>query len=116
MGSTANNYGSRFYETSVQSIIQYSMLPYHITKKKTKNRLQIIQNKALKIILKANRNTSIKLLHAMANIPTINERLKTLSKKYLLHSSSVYEEILAIINSYNTAEIKPKKSILNFLN
>ena len=102
------------YKLTIHSIIQYSMLPYHITRKKIKKKLQIIQNKALKIIFKVNRNTSNKILHAIANISTIEQRLKNLTKNYI--TRSIDEEIKEIINSNITTSNEQTKSILNCMN
>lgn len=104
------------YKLTILSIIQYSMLPFHIIRKKIKKKLQIIQNKALKIIFKINRNTSNNILHAIANIDTIEQRLKALSINYLTRSTVIDEEIKEIIESYNNATNKPTKSILKILN
>ncbi|CAF0801792.1 unnamed protein product [Brachionus calyciflorus] len=101
---------------TIHSIIQYSMLPYHIAQKKVKNKIQIIQNKALKIILKVNRNTSIKILHAIADLPTIEQRLKKLTKNFLTRSAVIDQDVKEIISTYDRATSESTRSILKCLN
>ncbi|RMZ93419.1 RNA-directed DNA polymerase from mobile element jockey-like [Brachionus plicatilis] len=106
---------SKHYGLKTRTLLTV-MLPFHIIRKKIKKKLQIIQNKALKIIFKINRNTSNNILHAIANIDTIEQRLKALSINYLTRSTVIDEEIKEIIESYNNATNKPTKSILKILN
>jgi hypothetical protein len=100
------------YKLTVQSIIQYSMLAYQVARKKTKTKLQVLQNKALKIILKVNRRTSTKLIHAIAEIETIEQRMTNLAKSYITKARVVDAEIKEIIDSNNYSEQYQTRSII----
>ena len=72
------------------------MLPYHITRKKIKKKLQIIQNKAPKSIFNVNRNSRLKNL--------IN---------YLTRSTTTDEDTKEIVISHNNSSIKSIQKSLN---
>ena len=56
--------------------------------------LQIIQNQALRIILKAPYRTPIKDLHAKANIETIDSRINKLNDNYWLNCKLNNNELI----------------------
>ncbi len=60
------------------------MLPYLVSNKKTKNQLQIIQNKCLKSILT---RTNTNLTHSVLKMDRVDKRLKDLSKNYINNAS-----------------------------
>ena len=75
------------YKSLVGSIFEYpSILQPHLSQK-ILNSIQIIQN-ALRTILKKPRETPISILHATGQIPKIQDRLKHLSKLYLINAIS----------------------------
>ena len=58
-------------------------LNYNRLSKKIKKQVQTIQNSALRIIFKKNREQNTKELHELANIEKINVRMKKLNDQYL---------------------------------
>ncbi|RNA26613.1 hypothetical protein BpHYR1_041153 [Brachionus plicatilis] len=52
-----SKYLMTIYKATVLSQIQYSMLPFIKSPKKSKNELQIVQNRAIRTIFKINRST-----------------------------------------------------------
>lgn len=83
------------------SKIQYSMLPYAVTSKIERNKLQTMQNKTLKGILKISHLTSTKLVHVLANTEPLNQRIKTLIIKYISNARvNNINSITTLINNF----------------
>jgi hypothetical protein len=72
------------YKALMRSILDYSALLNNFLKIKLTQKIQIIQNTALRIILKKGRDTSIKMLHQLANIDLIKDRMQKLCKAYFV--------------------------------
>ena len=64
------------YVALVRSMLLYGCEAWSILAKCRKRKIQIFQNKCLKIILQAPRYTRISELHDMANLPYIDELLE----------------------------------------
>ena len=75
----------QIYNVLIRSIIDYSSIIAPIISATNLNVLQIIQNKALRIIYKKSlfTRTSNEWLHEQASLCTIKDRLKLLRKRYM---------------------------------
>ncbi len=69
------------YKTLIRSCMEYTP-PVLLQSKSNVEMLQIIQNKALKIIFKENPRSPSEPLHKRANLETMEVRLKSLAEKY----------------------------------
>jgi hypothetical protein len=91
----------QIYILLIRSLLEYSSIIYTCLSKENKNKLQIIQNNSLRIILKKNSHTRISELHKLANIDTIESRLRKLNSSYfrrgLINKNPI---ILELINEY----------------
>ena len=102
------------YKALVLSLIQYSMLPYAITSNKIKKDLQVIQNRAIRVIFKLNKRTSKKILQSVSNIEPLENRLKKLMINFINKSALHSNEIKSIIEAFDSNE-NNKKSILSYI-
>ncbi|CAF0948508.1 unnamed protein product [Brachionus calyciflorus] len=93
------NYLLIIYKSLILSLFQYSSLPYIVTTEKIKSKLQVIQNKCLKIILGVPLRTSTTLIHDHFHIQMIDTRLKSLAKNYLGKSIAWNPTIRNLIES-----------------
>ncbi|RMZ97450.1 hypothetical protein BpHYR1_021023 [Brachionus plicatilis] len=91
------------------SLIQYSFIPFEACNDKIKEKIQRIQNNALRIILRVPKRTSTKLIHAIVDIKMINERIKE-HFKYLDNAYNIDREIKQLIDTQD--EQSTKKSLL----
>ncbi len=86
------------YKTVLRSVIEYSSLINPVIKNKLHQRLQLIQNNALRIILNKSRETSIKSLHQMAKLDMVKDRLSKLCKSYIekciINDNPVFQIVL----------------------
>ena len=64
------------------------MLPYLVTSKKNRQKLQVTQNNILKVILRLPRLTNTKLLHQITNTEPLNQRIFSLAIKYISNSNN----------------------------
>jgi len=83
--NTNTDYLITIYKAFILSKIQYSMLPFTVATKSTKDKLQILQNKTLKRILKVSQKTPTNLIHTLANTQPLNTRIRTLLISYCPH-------------------------------
>ncbi|RNA10846.1 RNA-directed DNA polymerase from mobile element jockey-like [Brachionus plicatilis] len=98
------------YKAFILSKIQYSMLPFTVASKSIKDKLQIIQNKTLKRILKVSQKTPTILVHTLANTQPLNTKIKTLLINYL--SNARINKIKSTNNLIN--EFKPYTGKRNY--
>jgi len=82
------------------------MLPYLVTKNSIKKKLQVFQNQALKIIFKLPSKTSTNLIHAIANIDTIETRIKKLATKYILSACDINHSVKEKVGMSKQLNIK----------
>ena len=71
------------YKSLIRSIMEYSSFSINITSNKLANKLQIIQNGALRAIFHQRREFGNKNIHNLANMESIKERLECLSERFL---------------------------------
>ncbi len=73
----------RFYQAAIRSVIEYGSPCFHFISDTQIQKLQVIQNSALRSICRAPRRTRIPMLHMETNTPTIKARFKTLLLNYV---------------------------------
>jgi len=94
------------YYALIRSIIDYSLILYPILSNAIKNQLQIIQNKALRIIAsKKVDEISIKELHELLKVDMISTRAKDLRDRYLSKNIDT-ENPITIITLYEYEQCK----------
>ena len=104
------------YKATILSKIQYSMLPYQVTSTRTQNKLQLIQNQILRRILNVHSKTSIKLIHTITNMPTINQHLTNLTIKFISKArTNKNTNITNLLNNFNPPTTARDRSILKNL-
>lgn len=90
----------QIYNVLIRSIIEYSAILAPVISKTNNNLLQIIQNNALRIILKKPLMTKTRIvdLHKEANLEMLDTRLKKLRKRYkekaLTNKNPVFNELV----------------------
>ena len=96
------------YCSLVRSVIDYSSFILFVINEESKNRLQVIQNNCLRVILNANfdkntqKNVEIDVLHKKAKLQTVEERSNTMLIRYLTKAIDTNNElIIDAINSHN---------------
>jgi len=83
------------YISLVRSLFEYMDFIYGILGQNAKDRLNAVQNNALRIIFKKKREEcSVADLHVMANIPRLCERLTALSERYFDKNFALANPIL----------------------
>jgi hypothetical protein len=82
------------YMSLVRSLIDYSSFTVTNLNKSDISLLQVMQNTALRCIYKKPRETPIKELHKLANIDTIENRMRKLNEKYFEKAASSYNPIV----------------------
>ena len=104
------------YNTLIRSLFDYSCIFSSMLSKTSLNKIQVIQNNALRSILKKNTMISINELHSTANINTIDERLKHLSKKYieknLANNNPIISSTIDEFINFKQARILKYKTLL----
>jgi hypothetical protein len=96
------------YKSFILSLFQYSMLPYLSTTSATQRKLQTIQNRVLKTILKLPAHTNTTLIHNMLTIETLDKRLKSLATSYLTKASNTNETIADLITNHTFSDELPR--------
>ena len=98
------------YISLVRSIIDYTLFAYDIMPKKEQNKLQILQNNCLRIVLKKQKDEiSIINLHKEAEIETIAERARSLKKSYELsctkNENPLYKQLIDEFNEFKMENV-----------
>lgn len=107
-----------FYKTYIRSIIDYGSILYGSANPSLLNRLEILQNNALRICLGAMKSTPILPLHVEALEPPLNLRRQHLSNRFLLKLSIINPHLLhniSVLNGYDLTNkfwIKKVSSIM----
>ena len=71
------------YKSLIRSLMEYASFTSTLISKKDLNKLQVIQNKCLRIICNRNYSTSIEELHEIAGVSLVQDRLSKMTKKYI---------------------------------
>ena len=76
--------------------MEYASFASVITCEKNINKLQVIQNKCLRIVLCADRSVTVEELHKKTNMSMVRDRLKKMTEKYI--ASNILTENPLILN------------------
>jgi hypothetical protein len=95
------------YKAYILSIIQYSFLPYIYASNLIKQTLQSIQNSALSTIFKLPIYTNIKNVHKIIKLSTIEEKLDSMLKTYVVNKekSDSFQSIIAQMKQTSSESI-----------
>ena len=89
------------FKLLIRSLIEYSSIIYDITAKSITKKLQIVQNDALRLILKLKRENGNQELHTRSKIEYIEDRMKNLNKKYLNKAMGNENELIeSLVTEY----------------
>ena len=70
------------YKLIMRSLMEYSSIINNVANEKTIERLQVLQNHALRTILHKRREDGKSIIHEMANVPLIKNRFQELNERY----------------------------------
>jgi hypothetical protein len=101
------------YKSLVLSLLQYSMLPFIVASKETQNTIQLIQNFALKKILRLRPSASTKSIHTLCRVELIADRIKRLASRFLSKSVLHNVRIKQIVKSHESSNCTHHRSILD---
>lgn len=97
-----------FYKSYIRSIIDYGCVLYGSASKTLLNRLDVVQNKALRICLGAMKSTPTEPLHLEALEPPLHLRRQFLSNKFLLKQKANKTPLLNRIVRLNEFDLTNK--------
>ena len=99
----------RLYKTYVLPLIEYGSISFIAAPKPTIDKLQKIQNEAIRICLRLPRYIRVDLLHEYAGICTIRQRLEKLNTKLLSSMMNNNEDIRELMRNHDSIhDIKPR--------
>jgi hypothetical protein len=93
-----------YYETCIRSLFEYSHIPIS-TSKNALDRLQIIQNKTLRLCLGSDYHDSTENIHQQANMSLVKPRLVELNNNYFDKTTKQNENEQVICEIYNQIHI-----------
>ena len=99
----------------VRTLIEYGSSSFLAMPKSNMEKLQKIQNEAIRICLHLPRYIRIDLLHEYAGIDTIAERLKMLNQRLLATMVLTNEDIKKLANQQHLTQTLAPKSPLDLL-
>ena len=102
----------RLYKTYILPLIEYGSISFIAAPKGTIEKLQKLQNEAIRICLRLPRYIRIDLLHEYAGLCTISDKLEKSNAKLLssmLHHNSDVRDLL--INHVSSQELNPKSPL-----
>ena len=89
------------YKLLVRSLIEYSSILFDVTKKSNTKKLQIVQNDALRIILKLKKEDGNQRLYDESKIESIEQRMNKLNTRYLCKAINYENEMIKnLISEY----------------
>lgn len=102
------------YKAYLRPILLYSCPIFSNCSKTQMNRLQIYQNKILRIIYNTNSRTKTALLHDLANIPTIQDKIHEMTNKFYSYQikKCTFTSSIGTLNK-DTVPFKIKHKLLN---
>jgi hypothetical protein len=108
----------KIYKSLIRSLFEYNHISFYCLDKNLWSKIQIFQNKAIRICFNLPIYTKIDSLHFRSNLEYIKDRLNTLSinfmKKNLLGNKLIGKELEEYIKNrqrYDGAYLTTKKSI-----
>ena len=105
----------RLYKMYVRTLLEYGSSSFLVSLKSNMEKLQKIQNEAIRICLRLPRYIRIDLLHEYAGIDTIAERLKILNQRLLATMVSTNEDIKKLVDQQHLTQTLAPKSPLDLL-
>lgn len=103
------------YKSLIRSVIEYSSIIYPLISSSTLKRLEIIQNKAIRLSYKTGWRDSSAVLVNLANIQELKDRFDELNAKYLTKCINSDNELkIELMEDFNSFKSRPgsEKSIL----
>ena len=85
----------RLYKAYIRPVLEYGAIILAAANKTRLAQLQVIQNRALRICLRMPKYTRISVLHELANIEPIRQRLENLGRKTIsrIRKSELFSEL-----------------------
>ena len=100
------------YKSLIRSVLDYSLFLFDVFPRTTQEKIQRIQNNALRIIFKKKSNFSAINLHDLAKIDTIQTRARLLTKNYVsscrLNRNPLYQELFSGFETYSKLNCRIK--------
>jgi hypothetical protein len=89
------------YRSYIRPILTYACPVFANAAKTHLNKLQVLQNKNLRMVLNAPFRTRIKTLHKKANLPTINEFITKLTERFYVRASGSTNRLVRRLGDYS---------------
>jgi hypothetical protein len=89
------------YRSYIRPILTYACPVFANAAKTHLNKLQVLQNKNLRMVLNAPFRTRIKTLHKKANMPTISEFITKLTEKFYVRASGSTNRLVRRLGDYS---------------
>jgi hypothetical protein len=89
------------YRSYIRPILTYACPVFANTAKTHLNKLQVLQNKNLRMVLNAPFRTRIRTLHKKANMPTISELITKLTDKFYIRASGSTNRLVKRLGDYS---------------
>ena len=106
----------KIYNATIKSIFEYASVCILNAADNHIEKLQLIQNQALRVILKTPAYVAIKDLHDCSGLPTIRSHLTDFAKKRLSAMKKVSPLIVKVIEEYRTVQhINENKSLFDII-
>jgi|LakMenE18May11ns_1017448.scaffolds.fasta_scaffold9718290_1 hypothetical protein len=109
--SSPSHFLKYFYKSYICPLYEYSNFPLLTASEATLNKIQIIQNKALRICINKTRydQISTETLHNETNTKYVKERITNLSNNYVqkTFTNQNNEQILELLKEQNTINSQP---------
>jgi len=106
------------YNVLIRSVMDYSAILMPVICETNKNKLQVIQNNALRIILKKPKLTKTRIvdLHLESKLETLEERFLKLRRRYvqkaIINSNPVILELIDEFKNFKGGRLLTKKTLL----
>ena len=97
---TKPNIMIRLYKTYIRPLLEYGSIAFIAAPDEHMNRLQVIQNAALRLCLRLPSYIRIDLLHEYSGIETVKKRMKNLNTKLLQTMARNNQDVKNIMSNY----------------
>ena len=102
----------RLYKTYILPLIEYGSISFIGAPKLSFEKLQKLQNEAIRICLRLPRYIRIDLLHEYAGISTIHQRLEKSNRKLLCSMMNHNEDIRELMRNHDPMrDFKPRSPL-----
>ena len=99
------------YKCYIRPVLEYGSIVLLSATKATLKKLQVIQNKAIKIAYRLHPHSHTSDIHEIAGIQTINERFEHLANKFI-HSLEEHSDLFRMQKELHASKIKRGKTTL----